>query len=330
MKATNRNSRTNKQGFVYNADHNTRKETRERQDHIDNSRIKDNRYWYYDTERDCMVATRIGFSAREKEIAAYKKLYQKGLDAKNEYYKKQGHPEKCKTIEQVYSNKRTCPLETVLQIGNRDEHVTGEELQRAVIKYLNEFQRRYKGNIQILSVALHMDESVPHFHIRYTFMAHNEKTNLLVPNQTKAFEELHIERANTSRPKDRHNNALTTFSDINRKMFYDTIEQTLGIKINRDVESPSQRHKEKLEWQVEELQNKLETMFKLIEDIKLGEVAKSFLEDFKYVPNGDKSKTITGIDFLKQYCIKHELKDALEIIKSRELDKEERNIDIDR
>ena len=86
-------------------------------------RPRENRYSYVGQKN----APNLTF--REAELRYYEKRYSEGLEARNERYKKQGHKERCKTIEDLYKNDKTCPTETIFQIGDVDKCADPETLR---------------------------------------------------------------------------------------------------------------------------------------------------------------------------------------------------------
>ena len=60
------------------------------------------------------------FDAKEFELSRYEQLYGPSQEAKNARYIQDGHPERCKTVADIYASRRTAPLETIIQLGSRD------------------------------------------------------------------------------------------------------------------------------------------------------------------------------------------------------------------
>ena len=118
MKATVRNDRATASGKVYNANHNTKIETRNQERHIDHDRTEQNINLQFTAEGRVL---RCGsFDAKEFELSRYEQLYGPGQEAKNARYIQDGHPERCKTVADIYASRRTAPLETIIQLGSRD------------------------------------------------------------------------------------------------------------------------------------------------------------------------------------------------------------------
>ena len=192
------------------------------------------------------------FDARAYELQFYKDRFGAARERKNAEYIRTGHKSDVRTMEQVINNKKTAPLETIYQIGKEGEHVTPEQLEKVFREFTNWMQQQYGSNMEILDVALHVDEATPHIHARYVFFARDRNGDLDV-NQTAAFKELGIERPNPDKKVGKYNNSLMTFTERNREQFY-TICERNGIEINREVENPSQKHLDVLAFKSEALQ----------------------------------------------------------------------------
>lgn len=258
MKATYHNSRASKGGKVYNANHNTLAETRNQQRHIDHELTMENKIWVRDLENlesPQLRETEGSFDASAYELDFYKKRYGEARERKNADYVKSGHKDDVRTMEQVIKNPKTAPLETIFQIGTMTERVEPEVLERATKEFINWMQKEYGSNMDVLDVALHVDEATPHIHARCVLFGRDKEGNRDV-NQSGAFRELKIERPDPTKKQGKYNSPLMTFTERNRQKFYD-ICQSYGLEIDREVKSPSQKNLEVLEYKTEKLQEEL-------------------------------------------------------------------------
>ena len=271
MKATVRNGRATTNGIVYNANHNTRAETRAQERHIDHERTEQNINLQFTAEgkvRRCK-----SFDAKAFELSRYEQLYGPGQEAKNARYIEDGHPERCKSVADIYASRRTAPLETILQIGSRDTEIDPKErremLMGAAAELIANMQNRWGDNIQFLTLSLHQDEAgADHIHARMTFCA-LDKFNQIVPNQAQAFEAMGIQRPDPTAKEGKYNCPLITFSELIRQEFYDLCEKR-GIVIDREVKNPSQKHLSVLEYKckrMEEVVDILTTQKKELEAV---------------------------------------------------------------
>lgn len=69
--------------------------------------------------------------------------------------------ERNRTVEDLLKNNKTCPEESIYQIGTLEESVSPETLFRIVNEFYEEFERRFGSHIHILDWALHLDEGTP-------------------------------------------------------------------------------------------------------------------------------------------------------------------------
>ena len=202
MKATRHNGRSGKHG-TYDAKHNDRRFDVENSEHIDAERTKMNVYWDcyqgYSLQNDKDERARFTFTEIEK--AYYVEKYSDHVDGQNERNRKARHYDRVKTIDAILENNKTCPEETLLQLGNMDW-------------------------------ALHLDEATPHIHERHVFDAVNQYGELC-PQQDKALEELGFELPKPNEKKGKYNNRKMVFDEECRKLFI-SICQNHGLTI--DVE----------------------------------------------------------------------------------------------
>ena len=254
MKATVRNGRATASGKVYNANHNTKTETRNQERHIDHSRTDQNINLQFTAEgrvRRCG-----SFDAKAFELSRYEELYGTGQEAKNARYIADGHPERCKSVADIYANRRTAPLETIIQLGSRDTDIDPQErkekLMAATAELIDGLQKRWGDNLHLLDLAIHLDEGVAHCHLRMTFSA-LDKFGQRVPNQSQAFEAMGIQRPDPTAKEGKYNCPLITFSEIIRTQFYDLCEKR-GIVIDREVKNPSQKHLSVLEYKCKKME----------------------------------------------------------------------------
>lgn len=262
-KASLRNGRATKGGAVYNANHNTLESIRRDQPHIDAQKFELNRYFKFTEDgRSFKVKTiqggQGGFDSRKHEKDVYEKRYKDGLEARNERYRKEGHPERCQTITRLYSNPKTAPLETLFQIGNsqmiEDGTMTPQELSNKLTIAWKETMKQIvamgQGHVIPLDAALHCEESVPHIHFRAALGA-TDRYGYFVPNQNAALAAMGFDGRNPETgKKDRYHNPLVAYTDRIREIFYAECEK-LHLVIDREVTSESHRQKELLAFKCE-------------------------------------------------------------------------------
>ena len=177
MKLTRHNGRAGKNG-VYNPKHNDRSFDIANSEHIDEERAKQNLYW------DCYNGFRnFKNPEKENELSAtfedveqlfYRQRYRDFVTRQNERNVKNRHPERNKETGDLLKSKKTCPEETVYQIGTLDNHVPPELLIEIVTEFMEIVNERFGSHVHILNWALHLDESTPHIHERHVFDCENQ------------------------------------------------------------------------------------------------------------------------------------------------------------
>lgn len=285
MRGTQHNGRANKKGQAYNVNHNDRefeqKNSKDYDTHIDASKSVDNAYFAFSMNEPAkMMRVRKGTSPKlEKiELDFYKKHFGKHLEQTNENYIRNRHPERCKTIEDVYTNPRTCPQETILQVGKDGEYKDLEKFTKMVKNYCVAYNNSFSNNSMIIDCAIHADETSMHAHVRRVFYVRDKNGNLELA-QNKALEQMGYQLPNPEQKRSKYNNRLQTFTDNLRGFWYDLIEKhDKDIKIEREPDSASRSRKnlEKLDYQnivakekLEQANDKLKEANKDLENVKL-------------------------------------------------------------
>ena len=144
MKATRHNGRAGKHG-AYNPKHNDREFDEENSEHIDAERTIFNVYWdcYQGYSLPNAENERAKFTFTEVEKAYYVEHYSEHVDGQNERNRKARHYDRVKTIDGILTNTKTCPEETLLQLGNIDGTVSADVLAQISAEYFEEFNKRY-------------------------------------------------------------------------------------------------------------------------------------------------------------------------------------------
>ena len=227
MKLTRHNGRVGKNG-VYNPKHNDRRFDIENSEHIDTERAKQNIYWdcytgfssakirEHDKEND--------YSFEKIEQLYYFEHYADHIQAQNERNEKTRHTERNRTVTDLLTNNKTCPEESIYQIGTIDESVSGEMLAKIATEFFKEMEEKFGTHVHILDWALHLDEGTPHIHERHVFDCKNNYGELC-PQQEKALEELGVPLPNPDKKKGRNNNRKQTFDAECRKMLFRICEK---------------------------------------------------------------------------------------------------------
>lgn len=212
MRMTIHNARTSKKFGAFTPRHNDRNFDISHAEHIDPERTKGNIYWNWTGRAD------ITFEDAEKEF--YEQHCRTHLDAVNQRYLEQRHPERVRTMDEYRKSPRTCPEETLLMIGNKDEHLPPKTL-RAICEKLKDWEEKQIPDLKVLDIAYHGDEGgAPHIHMRRAWIYRDENGTESI-SQGKALEGAGIPLPHPDRPQGRNNNRKQTFSQQERQALYE-------------------------------------------------------------------------------------------------------------
>ena len=212
MRMTIHNARTSKKFGAFTPKHNDRNFNIKNAEHIDPERTKGNIYWNWTGRAD------ITFEDAEK--AFYEEHCRTHLDAVNQRYLEQRHRERMRTMDEYRTARHTCPEETLLMIGNRDEHLPPKTL-RAICGDLRNWEENAVPGLKVLDIALHVDEEgAPHIHMRKAWIYRDENGTESI-SQGKALEGAGIPLPHPDRPQGRNNNRKQTFSRQERQALYE-------------------------------------------------------------------------------------------------------------
>ena len=210
MRMTVHNGRAGKNG-VYSPKHNDRQFDTSRAEHIDPERMPGNVYWNW-------TGKNISFEDAEKEF--YELHCREHLDAVNQRHREQRHPERVRDMDAYRTARQTCPEETLLMIGNKDEHLPPRTL-RAICKDLRNWEEKQIPGLRVLNMALHVDEEgAPHIHMRKAWIYRDENGTESIA-QNKALQAAGIPLPHPDKAAGRHNNRKQTFSQMERKALYE-------------------------------------------------------------------------------------------------------------
>ena len=282
LKLTRHNGRAGTHG-TYNPKHNDRSFNLANSEHIDPERAKGNIYW------DCFHGFRSALDLQDpNDLAAtfsdverkfYEAHYTAFIENQNERNAKIRHTERNRSIPDLLSSRKTCPEETIYQLGTLDEHASAEDLLNIVTEFIEEFKAKYGDHVHVLDWALHLDESTPHIHERHVFDCEN-KYGEVAPQQEKALEALGFDLPDPDKPLSRRNNRKITFDAACRKMLFEIAERH-GLELEEEAEYGNRKYLEKQDFilakqkeqlaaqqdRLDELTLKVSDMETLLEDV---------------------------------------------------------------
>ncbi len=210
MRMTVHNGRAGKNG-VYSPKHNDRQFDISSAEHIDPERMPGNVYWNW-------TGKNISFEDAEKEF--YELHCREHLDAVNQRHREQRHPERVRDMDAYRTARQTCPEETLLMIGNRDEHLPPKTL-RAICEELRDWEEKQIPGLKVLDMALHVDEEgAPHIHMRRAWI-YRDENGIESIAQSKTLQAAGIPLPHPDKPQGRHNNRKQSFSAMERQALYE-------------------------------------------------------------------------------------------------------------
>ena len=214
MRMTVHNGRAGKNG-VYSPKHNDRQFDISSAEHIDPERMPGNVYWNW-------TGKNISFEDAEKEF--YELHCREHLDAVNQRHREQRHPERVRDMDAYRTARQTCPEETLLMIGNKDEYLPPKTL-RAICERLKDWEENTVSGLKVLDIALHVDEEgAPHIHMRKAWI-YRDENNVESIAQSKTLQAAGIPLPHPDKPAWRHNNRKQTFSAMERQALYEICQE---------------------------------------------------------------------------------------------------------
>ena len=271
MRVSRHNGRSGKHG-VYNPKHNDRRFNVQHSEHIDSERKKENLYWdcYQGIFKDENPAEMTFEQVEEK---FYEEIFADFIKGQNARNIKNRHPERNRTAKDLLNDKRTCPEETIYQIGNIDSSIDYFDLYCICQEFFDFIERLFGKNVKIIDWALHVDEGTPHIHERHVFVWENQYGELC-PKQEKALEEIGFELPDPSKKQGKNNNRKMVFDDYMRQHFIMKCHK-FGIEVESEAIYGGRQYLEKQDYilfkQKEQLaaqEQKLEELTMKIEDVE--------------------------------------------------------------
>lgn len=283
MKLTRHNGRSGRHG-AYNPRHNDRRFDLENSEHIDQERAKQNVYWDcyqgFHFPIDQEQEDRIVYSFEQIERAFYSEHYGDFCEAQHERNRKAGHSNRDRSTEDLWRDKKTCPEESLIQIGTMEKSVSPAVLAEIAVEFFEEFERRFGDHIHILDWSLHLDEATPHIHERHVFDCEN-RYGEVAPQQEKALEALGFELPYPDQKPGKMNNRKKTFDAACREMLFDICRKH-GLHLDHEPEYGGRAYLEKQDYilmrqkermveqgrEIQEAQEDLDQLTMKIEDIE--------------------------------------------------------------
>ena len=266
MKLTRHNGRSGRHG-AYNPRHNDRRFDLENSEHIDQERAKQNVYWDcyqgFHFPKNQEQEDRIVYSFEQIERAFYSEHYDDFCEAQHERNRKAGHSNRHRSTEDLWRDKKTCPEESLIQIGTMEKSVSPAVLAEIATEFFEEFEHCFGDHIHILDWSLHLDEATPHIHERHVFDCEN-RYGEIAPQQEKALEALGFELPYPDQKPGKMNNRKKTFDAACREILFD-ICRNHGLHLDHEPEYGGRAYLEKQDYILMKQKEKLAVQDQQIE-----------------------------------------------------------------
>ena len=234
----NHNSRTNFKGESLN---------------IDAEKSKNNYYW------NCITGTKEHLSFKKVEEDYYKENYTSMLDARNENYKKNRHPENCRTMEEYMQADKTKPEKHIIQVGDMNNTITKKQLHEVLVDYYKWHTKTFP-NVKFLDIAIHVDEKcAPHIHMRRVWECTGKYGKEIC--ESKALKEMGIKRPDPNKKEGKDNNAKMTYTAMVRNKLLD-ICIAHGIDIETEVKDGGAIHLQPTEFKLKKMKEEIEEIYR--------------------------------------------------------------------
>ena len=228
-----------------NPNHNDRHINLKSAPHIDQKRMHLNSYWHIYQNSDP------GLSFEKAEHVFYREIFKDYRKACNKKARETRHGERVKTVESMLRNPRTCPEETIIQIGNVYEQPDPNDpkyradlldIMKKMQQYSNEITN---GHCRILNVALHMDESTPHIHYRKVWVYNEDGMTQI--GAEKALQHAGVPLPNPEIPVSSSNSRKMTYDRLMRDRLYSLCREK-GLEIDEEPDTTHTVHLSKKDY----------------------------------------------------------------------------------
>ncbi len=277
LKLTRHNGRAGAHG-TYNPKHNDRSFDLANSEHIDPERAKGNIYW------DCFHGFRSALAPRDPDDLAatfsdverqfYESRYTAFVESQNERNAKIRHTERNRSIPDLLSSRKTCPEETIYQLGTLDEHASAEDLLNIVTEFIEAFKSKFGEPRSCTGLGVASGRKhTPHPRASCVRLRETSTARSL-PSRKRHLEALGFDLPDPDKPLSRRNNRKITFDAACRKMLFE-IAKRHGLELEEEAEYGNRKYLEKQDFilakQKEQLaaqQNKLDELTLKVNDME--------------------------------------------------------------
>lgn len=251
MRITTNNGRHTK-GRAYSPRHDDRAFNLQNSPHIDPTRTSNNWSWQWLENHGKLCS----FEDAEREF--YARYISDHLRAVNSRYEAQRHAERVKGMDEYRKSPQSCPEETIVCIGNRENHPDPGELLAAYLE-LQHWQEKMFPQLHVLDYAMHLDEQgAPHIHERHVW-TYTDADGHLAIGQARALQQMGIQRPHPEQPRSRYNNEKMTYTQAVRERFAEICRQR-GLEIETTPRERSQSGLTLIEYKARQEEQRLQTL----------------------------------------------------------------------
>lgn len=239
--------------------HNDRSFDKDKASHIDKSKTSENIYKSYKS---------LPFAEAERQF--YQDHFQGMIDDINERARKSYHPERMTDVDKLLQSKKTMPEEVILQIGDKDSHVTPRQLAKVAEEFERWHDRKFGEHVALLDAALHVDEKSPHIHLRRVWMYDHEKGFMAI-GQHKALEQMGYELPDKSKPRSRNNNLKQVYTAECRKKWLEICKEH-GLEVEEKPlhKAPNEQNLKKNDYILQKQEKELQEINENARHISIG------------------------------------------------------------
>ena len=239
-------------GRAYSPKHNDRQFSLQNSPHIDPARTSNNWTWTWMENYGRLCS----FEDAEHEF--YARYISDHLKAVNARYEAQRHAERVRSLDEYRRAPQSCPEETIVCIGNRNNHPDPGELLAAYLE-LQHWQEKTFPQLHVLDYAMHLDErGAPHVHERHVW-TYTDADGHLAIGQARALEQMGIQRPHPEQPRSRYNNAKQTYTAMVRAQFVEICRRR-GLEIETQPRERSQSGLTLIEYQARQEEKRLQEL----------------------------------------------------------------------
>ena len=174
---------------TYNPKHNDRSFEITNSEHIDPERVQQNIYW------DCYNGIRSALQPKDVDSLAdtfeeveklyYKLHYTNFTERQNERNAKIRHTERNRSTEDLLASKKTCPEESIYQLGTLESHASPKELFQIATEFMDEFHERFgiskQSRCDYINYCIYIISTIPYGN--YIFIWFRDRRILSICNK---------------------------------------------------------------------------------------------------------------------------------------------------